>query len=89
MDLRGAYTLLSFRPEVAGLFSIKVTGGLVYLQIAGIFGWACTPAAFQTITRAIKWELSRSLKSSFEMYVDDIIGVCFEEDLAEDLIRTR
>ena len=23
------------------------------------------------------------------MYVDDIIGVCFEEDLAEDLVRAR
>ena len=89
MDLKGAYTLLSFRPEDAGLFGMEVTGGLVYLQIAGIFGWACTPAAFQTITRAIKWELSHSLRSSIEMYVDDIIGVCFEEDLAEDLVRAR
>ena len=38
---------------------------------------------------AIKWELSRSLRSSIEMYVDDIIGVCFEEDLAEDLVCAR
>jgi hypothetical protein len=58
MDLKGAYTLLYSRPEDAGLFGMEVTGDLVYLQIAGIFGWACTPVAFQTVTRAIKWELS-------------------------------
>ena len=89
MDLKGAYTLLSFRPEDAGLFGMEVTGDLVYLQIAGIFGWACTPAAFQTVTRAIKWELSHTLKSAVEMYVDDIIGICFEEDMAEDLVLAR
>ena len=89
MDLKGAYTLLSFRPEDAGLFGMEITGDLVYLQIAGIFGWACTPAAFQTVTRAIKWELSHTLKSSVEMYVDDIIGVCFEADMVKDLARAR
>ena len=89
MDLKGAYTLLSFRPGDAGLFGMEVTGDLVYLQIAGIFGWACTPAAFQTVTRAIKWELSRTLKSAVEMYVDDIIGVCFEEDVVDDLAVAR
>ena len=68
---------------------MEVTGSLVYLQMAGIFGWACTPAAFQMVTRAIKWELSHSLRSSVEKYVDDIIGVCFEEDISEDLVRAR
>ena len=77
MDLKEAYTLLSFRPEDAGLFGMEVTGDLVYLQITGIFGWACTPAAFQVVTRAIKWELTHILQSCVDMYVDDIIGVCY------------
>ena len=68
---------------------MEVTGDLVYLQIAEIFGWACTPAAFQTVTRAIKWELSHTLKSAVEMYVNDIVGVCFEEDIVEDLAVAR
>ena len=46
-------TLLSFRPDDAGLFGMLLTGDLVYLQIAGTFGWAGTPAAFQVVTRAI------------------------------------
>ena len=87
MDLKEAYTLLSFRPEDAGLFGMEVTGDLVYLQITGIFGWACTPAAFQVVTRAIKWKLTHILQSC--VYVDDIIGVCFDKDLRSDLVHSR
>ena len=50
MDLKGAYTLLSFKPEDVGLFGMLLTDNLVYLQIAGIFGWSGTPAAFQVVT---------------------------------------
>ena len=75
IDLKGAYTLLSFRPEDAGLFGMEVTGDLVYLQIAGIFGWACTPAALQVVTRAIEWELTHILQSCVDMYLDDIIKI--------------
>jgi hypothetical protein len=89
MDLKGAYTLLSFRPEDVGLFAMLLTGDMVYFQIAGIFGWSGTPAAFQVVTRAITWELRHALRSRTVMYVDDIVGVCFEADLKGDLARTR
>ena len=89
MDLKGAYTLLSFRPEDVGLFGMLLTGDLVYFQLAGIFGWSGTPAAFQVVTRAISWELKHALRSRTLMYVDDIIGVCFAEDVDTDLRRTR
>jgi hypothetical protein len=85
MDLKGAYTLLSFRPSDEGLFTMLLTDDLVYFQLAGIFGWGRTPAAFQVVTRAITWELSQSLRSRTAMYVDDIIGICFAEDLDADL----
>jgi hypothetical protein len=32
MDLRGAYTLLSFRPEDVGLFAMFLSDDLVYLH---------------------------------------------------------
>jgi hypothetical protein len=66
-----------------------LTGDLVYLQIAGIFGWSGTPAAFQVVTRAITWELKHALQSRTVMYVDVIVGVCFKTDLKGDLQRTR
>jgi hypothetical protein len=88
-DLKGAYTFFSFRPEDVGLFAMLLTGDMVYIQIAGIFGWSGTPAAFQVVTRAITWELKHALWSRTVMYVDDIVGVCFEADLKGDLARTR
>ena len=57
MDLKGAYTLLSFQAEYMGLFGMLLTDDLVYLQLAGIFGWSGTPATFQVVTWAIAWEL--------------------------------
>lgn len=89
MDLRGAYTLLSFRPEDVGLFAMLLSDDLVYFQMVGIFGWSGTPAAFQVVTRAITWELRHALQSRTVMYVDDIIGVCMVADLQADLIKTR
>ena len=88
MDLKGAYTLLSIRPEDVGLFGMLLIGNLVYFQIAGIFGWAGTPAAFQVVTRATTWELENCLHSATLMYVDDIIGVGVESEIKEDLRKT-
>ena len=89
MDLRGAYQLLTFRPEDAGLFAMMLTEDLVYFQVAGIFGWAGTPAAFQVITRAVAWELRHRLTSASIMYVDDIIGVGLEKDISADLAAAK
>ena len=89
MDLRGAYTLLSYRPEDVGLFAMLLTGDVVYFQIAGIFGWSGTPAAFHVVTRAISWELQHALIGRALMYVDDIVGVCFATDLEADLRTTK
>ena len=53
MDLKGAYTPLSFRPEDVGMFAMLRSNDMVYFQLAGIIGWSGTPAAFQVVTRAI------------------------------------
>lgn len=39
MDLKGAYTLLSFRPEDVGLFAMLLTEDIVYFQLAGNLNW--------------------------------------------------
>jgi hypothetical protein len=89
MDLKGAYTLLSYRPEDVGLFAMLLTDDMVYFQIAGIFCWSGTPAAFHVVTRAITWELRHALVGRALMYVDDIVGVCFVGDLGSELQRTK
>jgi hypothetical protein len=77
--------ILSFRPEDVGLFGLLLTWDLVYLQLAGIFGLSGTPAAFQVVTR----ELNHALESRTLMYVDDIVGVCFVDDVESDLKTAR
>jgi hypothetical protein len=64
LDLKGAYTLLSFRPEDVGMFTMLLSNDKVYFQLAGIFGRSDTPAAFQVVTRAIIWELRHALRSN-------------------------
>jgi hypothetical protein len=62
-----------------------LTGDRVYLQMAGIFGLS----GFQVVTRAITWEMKHALKSRTLMYVDDIVGVGFVEDIEADLAEAR
>ena len=84
-DLRGAYQLLSVRPDNAKYFAMEIFGDRIFIHLCGIFGWTCTPAAFQVVSRGIQWELKHRLKGSCKMYVDDIIGVCMERDLNDEV----
>eukprot|EP01036_Dinobryon_divergens_P033333 gene33333-43096_t len=90
MDLKGAYTLISFLPRDVPLVSVEIAPGLLMFFLAGVFGWTGTPAAFQVVTRVFQFELKRLLKSHFIMYVDDILGVCLARDaLAETEMVTE
>ena len=53
MDLAGAYTLLSFRPDDANLMGMELSKERVFIFLCGVFGWTGTPAAFQVVTRAL------------------------------------
>ena len=85
MDLKGAYTLLDVRPDEVGMFAQELTDGLIYFHLCGVFGWSCTPAAFQVVTRAIKWEMRHKLEGMSDMYVDDLVGVCLKSQLEGEL----
>jgi hypothetical protein len=89
MDLKGAYTLMDVHPEDAGMFAQELVDGLIYFNLCGVFGWSCTPAAFQVITRAIMWELRHRLRGRAVMYVDDILGICLRSQLENDMATAR
>ena len=84
-DLRGAYQLMSLHPDFAKYFGMEIHGERIFIHLCGIFGWTCTPAAFQVVSRGIQWELKHSLKGRCKMYVDDIVGLCFAQDLNGDV----
>ena len=85
MDLAGAYTLLSFRPENANLMGMTLSNKRVFVFLCGVFGWTGTPAAFQVVTRALTFEMNHKLRGKALIYVDDIMGVCIRDDLAHDM----
>ena len=89
MDLKGAYTLLSFCAKDVPLVGMELADGLVMFFLCGVFGWTGTPACFQVVTRAILYELRLHLTGRVEMYVDDIFGASKVKDLTRDLEMTR
>ena len=88
MDIAGAYTQLSYRAEDVHLMACSLPGDLVAFFTCGTFGWGAMPFAFHQITGAVVWELNEGRKHRLAgqcvMYVDDIAGVCFEDDLEAD-----
>ena len=62
-DLRGAYTLMSFKDHNCKLFAVELSNEVVIIFLCGLFGWSSTPAAFQVITRAITFELTHPVRS--------------------------
>ena len=88
MDIAGAYTQLSYRVEDVHLMACSLPGDLVAFFTCGTFGWGAMPFAFHQITGAVVWELNEGkryrLAGQCVMYVDDIAGVCFDDDLDTD-----
>jgi hypothetical protein len=87
MDLKGAYTLLSFLPAHVKLQGLGLSDDLAYFSLGGHFGWTGLPAAFQVITRSIVWEIEhcRLIKACVKMYVDDILGICRQSALTSNI----
>ena len=91
MDIKGAYTLLTYRPEDVHLMGMELPGDVSVFFMGGTFGWGAMPFCFQVVTRAVLWELNNGtrhrLKGVALMYVDDIIAASLACDLADDQAR--
>eukprot|EP01041_Mallomonas_annulata_P042173 gene42173-biopygen8465 len=85
LDLKGAYTLISFAPADVCKVAVEIDDNLLFFFLTGVFGWTGTPAAFEVITRVLQFELRRRLKGAVTMYVDDILGICQKSDLAAEI----
>jgi hypothetical protein len=85
VDLKGAYTLLSFKDSEIPLLGAFTSEQSVIFFLCGVFGWTGTPASFQVVTRVIKSEVNLLIKGIIDMYVDDILGVSLANDVDEDI----
>ena len=94
MDIKGAYTLLTFHPDDLHLVGCLLPGDYVVIPQGGTFGWTGMPFVFDPVTRAITWELNHStgpyrLLGRCSMYVDDIFGVSLSEHTPADMLKTQ
>jgi hypothetical protein len=85
LDLKNAFTLLFFRPEVVRLLAFPMTFGLVLFLLCGVFGWTGTPFAFHVITTAVTHEVRRRIYGDAEMFVDDLMGVSTRQRVLRDV----
>ena len=72
-DLKGAFSLLKFRPDDIHLMTTRVESGEILVYTQGNFGWACMGFAFQVVTRVII-ALVRTVVRFATMYCDDLIA---------------
>ena len=83
MDLNGAYTLLSFRPEDAGLLGMLLIGDLIYLQIDR---WNIRMGRYShSFPSSHEGHNVGASTRSTEQYS---VGLCFAEDVDQDLAKT-
>jgi hypothetical protein len=75
MDLKGAFTLLNFRPEDSKWLAFELTEGLTAVHIVGMFGWCGCPFGFAVFSRLLIDLVNRATGLKGVMYVDDVCAV--------------
>lgn len=83
-DLKGAYTLVGYHPLDVRRIGVELSEDRFMFFLAGVFGLTAMPFAFNVVTQAIVWEVSRLIRGLICMYVDDGFGVSRRQDVEED-----
>jgi len=74
-DLKGAFNLLNYNPDYCKWFAFPLTGDIVVIHLAGLFGWIGMPHAFQVLTRVLQKLCSHLITGLCYWYVDDLMAV--------------
>lgn len=85
LDLKNAFTLLFFRPEVVRLLAFPMTFGLVLFLLCGVFGWTGTPFAFNKVTEGGLHEVRAAIYGDAKMFVDDLMGISTRKHVRRDV----
>lgn len=85
MDLKGAYTLLSFEGDDVPLVGAALDQDLAIFFLCGVFGWTGTPAAFQVVSRALRFQINEAIEGVIDIYVDDLCGVSTHSSVEADI----
>jgi hypothetical protein len=94
MDLKGAFNLVFFRPEDAGLLAMELSEGLTMVSLVGSFGHTATPFGFDPVSRAILADVRDRIQGDARICCDDLMGCCAtweregDMDIARDVITS-
>ena len=81
MDLKGAYTLLSFHPDSVHLFGMGLSNDIIIFFPSWRFWLDRDPFNISGFDRSILFELRPLISGLYSMYMDDIMGVCWDVSL--------
>ena len=76
MDLMGAYNLLFFEAEDAGLLAMELSDELTMISMVGHFGWVGTPYAFDVVSRLLVKLIRLRIEGKVDIATDDLMGCC-------------
>ena len=84
-DVSSAFNRLFWKADCARLFAMELMGGICVIFLVGTFGYTGTPAAFEVVTRALRFELSyRLVGTLLGVYVDDAMAAAWREDMTSE-----
>jgi hypothetical protein len=89
IDLKGAYTLLSFEDAAIPYMAAELDSDSIIFFLCGVFGWTGTPASFQVVSRALKIEINKFIHGCINIYVDDLLGVSLRRHLESDIATAK
>ena len=89
MDLKGAFNLVFFNPEEAGLLAMELSGGLTIISLVGTFGHQATPFAFDVLSRTLLADVRSRIHGDSKICCDDLMGACAIWEREEDLATAR
>ena len=85
MDLMGAYTLLFFKAEDAGLLAMQLSDNLTMVSMVGHFGWVGTPYAFDVVSRILVKLIRMRIAGKVDIATDDLMGCCSKTSASNDM----
>ena len=85
MDLMGAYNLLFFRAEDAGLLAMELSDNLTMVSMVGHFGWVGTPYAFDVVSRLLVKLIRMRIAGKVDIATDDLMGCCSKTHAPNDM----
>ena len=75
-DIKSCFPQMDMSPESAVLLAMRITATIIFIHLAGSFGWTGTPMAWSIIGSAMLRICDRKYVDEIDLYLiyDDFVG---------------